>query len=402
MTRAQTLVLALLVLHVLLGGLSLAIGRGEHKSPALRWWGWALLIYSAGLAVTIVTPLLPRALALTVGNTLITIAPAMCAMAVLSYTRRALNWNWVWAGVAATAAALAFNNFGPVPRALGNLVLPTVMAVGMFLYGAWAISTDGPREAHAARQFLAGIMVLAVATWLARVGAMVTLLDGTNDTARIDAVISFFAIAQMVTGVGAALALFWIEVRMMQAELSRVAHTDALTGLANRRAVLVRFAEEASRTVRHGQRFGVAIFDLDHFKQVNDRFGHAVGDEVLKGAATALASAKRNEDILARIGGEEFVVILSPQQSIEGALEAAERLRAAVSAMELKAGGAALVVTASGGVALYPDDGSDWDALYAAADRRLYAAKGAGRNRVVARDGAGGDQPAGLKESYST
>ena len=402
MSRAQTLVLALLVLHVLLGGLSLVIGRGEHKSPGLRWWGWALLIYSAGLLVTILTPLMHRAFALTLGNSLITIAPVACAVAVLTYTHRTLRWNWIWAGVTATVAALVLNNFGPRTVALGNLVLPTVMAVVMFLYAAWAISREGPREAHVARQFLAGVMVLAVATWLTRIYAIVALLDGTNDVARIDAVISFFAIAQMVTGVGAALALFWIEVRIMQAELSRVAHTDVLTGLPNRRAMLLRFDEEAARAARQGQRFGIAIFDLDHFKRVNDRFGHAVGDEVLKAAAAALGSAKRGEDILARLGGEEFVVVLASQQSIEGAAEAAERLRAALAAIAMLAGGAALKITASGGVALYPEDGKDWDALYRTADRRLYAAKSAGRNRIVAHDAPdtrGGGQP---QEGFAT
>lgn len=389
MSRAQTLVLALMVLHVLLGGLSLAIGRGEHKSPALRWWGAGLLVYSAGLAVTILAAVLPRALVLTVGNSLITVAAVVCAVAVLAHTRVQLNWNWVWAGVVATIVALIGNNYGPMFVALGNLTLPTVMAVIMFLLAAWAISNQGPREAHTARQFLAGILVFAMAAWLIRIFAMVALLDGTNDVSRIDSVISFFAIAQMVSGVGATLALFWIDVRIMQAELSRVAHSDPLTGLPNRRAILMRFQEEISRAVRHNQRFALALFDLDHFKAVNDRYGHATGDEVLKGAAAALASAKRNEDILARLGGEEFLVLLSSQQSIEGAIEAADRLREAVAAIELRAGDGPLRLTTSGGVAIYPDDGKDWDTLFGAADRRLYTAKDSGRNRVAGRDAPG-------------
>lgn len=384
MSRAQTLVLALLVLHVLLGGLSLAIGRGEHKSPALRWWGWGLLVYAGGLLVTILTPMMPRAFALTLGNSLITLAPVLCGLGVLSHTRMHLNRRWVEAGVAATIVLLAWNNFGPGFLVLGNLALPSVMAVIMFLLGAWAIAYDGPREAASACRFLAAIMVLAVATWMVRIFAMAALLDGTDDIARIDAVISFFAIAQMVTGVGATLALFWIDVRIMQAELSRVAHTDALTGLPNRRAILMRFQEETARAARQKQRLGLALFDLDHFKQVNDRHGHAVGDEVLKAAAVAMASAKRGEDILARIGGEEFLVLFASQQSIEGSLEAAERLREAVSRIELRTGGAELHITASGGVALYPDDGAEWDTLFAAADKRLYAAKEHGRDRVIA------------------
>ena len=402
MSRAQTLVLALMALHVLLGGLSLAIGRGEHKSPALRWWGGGLLLYAAGLATTIFAGVLPRALVLTVGNSLITVAAVVCGVAVLAHTRVTLNWNWVWAGVVATIVALIGNNYGPTTLILGNLVLPTVMAVIMFLLAAWAVSRQGPREAHTARQFLAGILVFAVATWLTRIFAMVALLDGSNDAARIDSVISYFAIAQMVSGVGATIALFWIDVRIMQSELSRVAHSDPLTGLPNRRAILLRFQEEVSRAVRHEQRFALALFDLDHFKAVNDRYGHAMGDEVLKGAAAALASAKRSEDVLARLGGEEFLVLLSSQQSIEGAVEAAERLREAVASIEMRAGDGALKLTTSAGVALYPDDGRDWDALLGAADRRLYTAKDSGRNRVAARDAATGVEAAPGPASLAT
>jgi diguanylate cyclase (GGDEF)-like protein len=217
-----------------------------------------------------------------------------------------------------------------------------------------------------------------------RIATMYTAMQASEDLARIDAIVSFFAIGQMVTGVGATLALFWIDVRIMQAELSRIAHTDALTGLPNRRAILQRFQEEVARTTRHKDKFAIALLDLDHFKRVNDARGHAVGDEILKAAADAFSAAKRDEDILARIGGEEFLVVLASCRTLEGAVHAAERMREALSRVELRAGGEILRMTASGGVALYPDEGAGWDSLFTAADRRLYAAKGAGRNLVVA------------------
>jgi diguanylate cyclase (GGDEF)-like protein len=384
LSRAQTLVFALLVLHVLLGVLAVVVGRGEHKSPALRWWGWGLLVYAAGLLFTLPAQPLPRSAGLFLGNGLITVAPVLCALGVLSHTRFQLATGWVVAGVGITLLVLAVANFDAPSSPLFNLVAPTVMATVMFLLAAWVIVFEGPREARMACRFLAAMMVVAVITWITRIVAVALFLEGTNDTQRVDFIISFFAIAQMVTGVGATLALFWIDVRIMQAELSRVAHTDHLTGLPNRRAILMRFEEEVSRAARHGHRFALAIFDLDHFKQVNDRHGHAVGDEVLKAASSAFVSAKRSEDVLARIGGEEFLVILSSQQSLEGAKEAADRFRDAVSRIELRAGSGNLRPTVSGGVALYPEDGSAWDALFAAADRRLYGAKRGGRNRVEA------------------
>ena len=387
MSRAQTLVLALLALHVLLGALSLVIARGEHKSAALGWWGWGLLTYAAGLLVTITAPFVPRPLAGAAGNTLISVSPVLCAVGIVSHTRFNLSRAWVGAGAAATVAILVVANAIDYRAPLANLIVPTPIAIVMFLVAAFLIVRDGPRDSRMANQFLAGVCVLAVAIWTIRIAVMLWVLQGVYDRERVDIVISLFAIAQIVTGVAATLSLFWIDVRLMQAELSRVAHTDALTALPNRRAILTRFIEETSRAARHGQHFALAVFDLDHFKQVNDTRGHIVGDEVLKAAAAAIAGAKRSEDILARIGGEEFAVVLSSQQSLGGAVEAADRLREAVERIEVRLGvGDELRVTMSGGVALYPEDGLDWDALYAAADRRLYVAKRAGRNRVVGRD----------------
>jgi diguanylate cyclase (GGDEF)-like protein len=393
MSRAQTLVFALLALHLLLGALSLVIGRGEHKSAALRWWGWGLIAYAAGLVLTMPVIPLPAPVALTLGNVIITAAPVACAMGVLAHTPWRMPVGWAAAGVLATAVVLATANATGSYRIQTNLAAPSVMAIVMFLLAARAIATDAPRDARVAGRFLAAVLVFAVATWVARIAVMLALLEGTQERERIDLVISLFAILQMVNGVASTLALFWIDVRLMQAELSRVAHTDALTGLPNRRAVLTRFHEEVARAARRGERFALAVFDLDFFKRVNDQYGHVVGDEVLKAAAAAFASAKRSEDVLARIGGEEFLVVLSSTRSREGAIEAAERMRESVARIELKAGGEALKLTTSGGVSLYPEEGSTWDALFAAADRRLYAAKQAGRDRVVGPEAPGEGNP---------
>jgi diguanylate cyclase (GGDEF)-like protein len=383
-SRAQTLILALLVLHLLLGVLCVVIARGEHKSPALRWWGWGLLVYSCGLLATILGILAPRAFALTLGNSLITVAPVLCAMGVLAHTRYMLPRLPVDIAVLATVAVLAFGNFAGVRTGLINLVAPTPVAVVLFAIAAWKIWRDAPGEAQAASRFLALCLALAIATWILRVGVISYASGGTWESDRVDLTVSFFAIAQMVNGVAATLTLMWIDVRLMQADLARVAHTDFLTGLPNRRSILLRFREEIARAERGGGRFAVVVMDIDRFKQVNDRHGHAVGDSVLKEVARALSSAKRAHDVLGRIGGEEFIVIM-PQQTAEGAYEAAERFREAVAKSALVVAGTAVRATVSGGLAMYPDDGEDWDHVFAVADRRLYEAKRGGRDRVEAR-----------------
>ena len=383
MSRAQTLVLALLALHLLLGALCVAIGRGEHKSAALRWWGWGLLLYATGLAVTLTAwAWLARPAALVLGNTLIAFSSLLCASGVLLHTPRRMRPAPAAAAIAATVAVLAAANFTGWHRLLVNLGAPTVVACAFFAYAAFAVGREGPRDARTAARFLAAILLLACATWVMR---WVVLAGGAGNADRVDLVVSLFAIAQMVNGVAATLSIVWIDVRLMQAELSRVANTDALTGLPNRRAIRLRFGEETSRASRHGACFALALLDIDDFKQVNDRHGHAVGDEMLTAVAAALARAKRGADVLGRIGGEEFMLLLD-QDSPEGAREAGERLREAVARAEVETSRGPVTVTISAGVAMYPRDGTDWDHLFAAADRRLYEAKRAGRNRVEALD----------------
>jgi diguanylate cyclase (GGDEF)-like protein len=177
----------------------------------------------------------------------------------------------------------------------------------------------------------------------------------------------------------------WVEVRLMEDDLRRSAFTDLLTGLPNRRAMHLRFDEEVARCRRQGGTFGLVLFDIDLFKQINDTCGHYVGDTVLKHIAGTLDRGKRGEDVLGRIGGEEFLVIL-PHHGHADSVHAADRLRRAVEGMRSHEEVATPTATVSGGVAVYPEDGEDWDRLYKAADRRMYRAKRAGRNQVEGRD----------------
>jgi diguanylate cyclase (GGDEF)-like protein len=164
-------------------------------------------------------------------------------------------------------------------------------------------------------------------------------------------------------------------------EVTRRARTDSLTGLANRR----HFDEQLRRVVNETDRFGgtcsLILVDLDHFKAVNDQFGHEAGDTVLKHVAAVLCDAVRTVDLCARYGGEEIAVLL-PQTSEEGAHELAERLRSTLEQRPSSHGGRQIPVTASFGVATYPSPVPYGDWLVLAADKALYEAKAAGRNCV--------------------
>jgi diguanylate cyclase (GGDEF)-like protein len=157
-------------------------------------------------------------------------------------------------------------------------------------------------------------------------------------------------------------------------------HIDALTGLPNRRRFDRRLEQEISRTQRNGRPFCLVTFDIDHFKHVNDTYGHPCGDEVLRQMARAAAAETRtNVDLLARVGGEEFALLLPETNFVAGA-EVAERLRARVAGMRVPQVGR---ITASFGVSEFPLCAPTPDELLAAADQALYTAKRTGRNRVV-------------------
>jgi diguanylate cyclase (GGDEF)-like protein len=381
MSRASTLLLALLILNALLGTLCLVVGRGERKSAALRLWGWGILLYSAGLLITI-PPVIPLALRKIVGNAMIAYAPILTTGGVLSNTRFRLSRRWTTIAFLASVIPIVINHLGAHPLVLVDFLAPAPIANVLFLIAAVVLVRDPIAEAKSASRFLAALMLFTVVVWTLRMISILTSVGATNDRDRADLVVALFAIAQIVAAVATTLGLLWIEVRKMEAALRHLADTDALTGLPNRRATVARFGEEAARAARHDLSLAMVVFDVDHFKRVNDTYGHLAGDAALRHVAAVLANEKRTNDVVGRIGGEEFVVIL-PEEDATGAAIAANRLREAVATAPLAAGGAVFSVTISGGIGVIPQDGRDWDAVFAAADHRLYAAKEGGRNRVV-------------------
>ncbi|QAU44534.1 sensor domain-containing diguanylate cyclase [Bradyrhizobium guangzhouense] len=167
------------------------------------------------------------------------------------------------------------------------------------------------------------------------------------------------------------------------AMLERLATTDPLTSLYNRRHFLGALDAEWSRFQRYYRSVSVLMLDIDHFKSVNDRYGHAVGDEAIKAVAAACNEGKRKSDLVGRIGGEEFAVLL-PETSLSRARLVAERIRKRAMAIRLKAHQAQFGVTVSIGIAEATVSMSGIDALMGAADQALYQAKNEGRNRCIA------------------
>jgi diguanylate cyclase (GGDEF)-like protein/PAS domain S-box-containing protein len=170
--------------------------------------------------------------------------------------------------------------------------------------------------------------------------------------------------------------------KKIEGELSFRASHDELTRLGNRRAVDEQLSQEVARAARYGHVLSVVMIDIDHFKQVNDSFGHPVGDQVLKRLAEALRDAIRRIDFVGRFGGEEFLMVL-PQLDHDAALLTAERLRKMVESNPVKTSNHTINITVSLGVATMPEHGGTAEDLLKQADNAMYAAKAGGRNQVA-------------------
>jgi diguanylate cyclase (GGDEF)-like protein len=161
-----------------------------------------------------------------------------------------------------------------------------------------------------------------------------------------------------------------------------MASTDSLTGASNRRHFLDEIELELGRAKRNGLPVSLLALDIDHFKAVNDQYGHQAGDALLKAFVDVIKETLRPHDMLGRVGGEEFMVLL-PDTSHEAATVLAERIRCRVESMAISFDGTTLSITVSVGVAEFGVDGDSQDAVFKAADSRLYQAKHLGRNRIV-------------------
>lgn len=167
----------------------------------------------------------------------------------------------------------------------------------------------------------------------------------------------------------------------LELELIQLSRIDALTGLYNRRFFIEQLEQAISLAKRSAQPLALLIIDVDHFKRINDHYGHSGGDTVLQSLVASMQEELRQHDTLARVGGEEFAVLL-PQVEVEGAMVVAEKLKARVSAGPFTLNGENLNVSITVGVCALSDECADWSSLYNRADKAMYTGKKEGRNRV--------------------
>ncbi len=371
----------------------LVLAWGGENTTGLNLWAVSLLLYAVGFVLLIdrflPQPWLPERITVIAGNALRTLALGGLLWAVYVYQRRALS---LWLGLTPPALGVLLYMLAADAPALrvgvGNVLLAAQVALVIYalVQKPWRTPGRGVWMVVAGL----GLALLAFAWRLLALAAGYPVARYTTGSA-----------VQTLTLVGPLLALMWTCIGFLYMFKERADETnrrlavlDPLTGALNRRALTAALEHEIQRARRTGQPVALLMVDVDHFKRINDAHGHLAGDAVLRHLVEVIKERLRAPDVLARFGGEEFVV-LAPDTDAAGAVQLAESLRAAIAAQPAPLADQRVPFTISVGVTTQAiDTATHWQALLNRADRALYQAKHDGRDRVFhAADGVWAAEP---------
>lgn len=374
-----TLLVALLLGFSMLS-LELAIAqRGLLRRPELRLWtlgSWALLAGLLGLAARVAIPLWASVL---IGNGLIALGIVLYARALYRFLLDAELPRGIWLMLGLSWAAMPLMLDWPLNQrtavnsmCFGVLMLPSVRLI---VRHGW--------RAEPSLRTVGFTFALAMLSMVVRAQQAWTRPDEYTDLLQASLGQSLTFLMSFMAMLGAGFGFVLANFERMARRLEQMATHDALTGCVNRGTIDALLAHALQRGQREGSPVAFAMFDLDHFKQVNDRHGHRAGDEVLRQVASTVRARLRASDVFGRVGGEEFALLL-PATDLPGARRLADGVRTAVEALRVPtAEGSAVGVTLSIGVAVAASDAAlSPDQIYGRADQALYAAKHGGRNRV--------------------
>jgi len=373
----RTLLLLAMLADVVFAA-TLAAGGGRPLREGLGSWTASLLVRALGCGVVALTG--PAAGALAVGGAFLALSAALQAGALLALDHRRLE-PWLYGVlVAAVAVPMALLENDPVNDAI---FAAFVIAAAHAATAAVAHQVSALRYALAQPLLIASYLVVAAAFALRGFGAALSA-DGLLAFQAPSGLAAFEWFAVFAATLAATLSYLLLHKERAEAEIERLSLVDPLTGAYNRRTFHEVAERELARARRGGQPLSMVLFDIDHFRAINEKYGHVVGDEVLARFADVVREALRKEDMLVRFGGEEFLVLL-PEVAGPGAVVVAGRIRRRVAESTIHAAGREFSLTVSLGVSARLDEGPEsLETLLDRATSALALAKARGRDRVVA------------------
>jgi diguanylate cyclase (GGDEF)-like protein len=366
----------------LLVGVSLRYVLRDYPAslwPSIRLWMLGTVLQPTAWMLYSMRDAIPDLFAMVIGNALLSFAFAKQVEALRIFVARPVNHRVIYAPVLATTLLEILFTY-PVPSMRWRTVTVSAVFCVQMISAVVALVDVHPPRRRSQLLTAAAFVLLAVvlATRVLYEGLRADVLPHAFASSSMQTVV--FAIAAVFPTVATLGFVLMCSDRLHQ-ELERQATIDSLTGISNRRTL----GELATRAIasahRHRRSLAVVLVDVDHFKRINDVYGHEVGDEALQIIAATLQCVLRAEDLFGRLGGEEFVIAM-PESDEAQARAAAERLRHAVEQVELIARHRRVPLRVSIGVAVI-DEGDDFASLLRRADQAMYAAKRGGRNRVM-------------------
>jgi diguanylate cyclase (GGDEF)-like protein len=342
------------------------------------WAGGALVISVGVLGVFLHSGTLPS-LALVAANSAIIAGYVLTWWGVEAFFERPLPYR---TGILiVTIAAMAQVYFTVIGDSRIRIIVLLASFALMSALRAYSMVRDVKAGTRFSQYLSAGCISTHAAYFIALATAVWTLPPISRPLAEVP-ISGWLFLIPMLLSIAVVFAAVLLVNQTIASRLQETARHDPLTDALTRRAVEELAEDELARSKRHGLPLSLLLLDIDHFKLVNDQYGHAAGDAALRQFAMAVRRCLRREDVFGRLGGEEFCALL-PNTAVGGATQLAERIRQSISNLAVDAGGHRLSLKVSIGVAALGQNSDSWHDLVNRADRAMYAAKREGRNRVM-------------------
>ena len=380
--HSPTLLIIAALLTALVTTVLYAVWSFNRNIPGLRLWMVSFLLGSVFSVSLLVRDWFPEVVAVVISQGSVSLAAYLCLMASRMYMGRRPFSHW-YAVVGIGALMVASVYFTVVQPHLGMRFVFVGLGAGIcFLLTARTMADGGVRRVPARYLFalVAGLHGLFLLLRPALFKLAPVAPGGLPDAGLVTLVSQFVLLEAIVAVVLLGFGALMLANEFITSELRHLAEMDPLTNVFNRRAFLTLLDKAISAAQRTGTAVPVLVMDLDHFKNINDTWGHRAGDDVLRHFVMLAHRCLRKEDVMGRLGGEEFAIFL-PNASAAGALAVAERLRALVEAQPVATGPQSIPLTVSVGVTLCAHGDAAGAALQRA-DEAMYLAKERGRTRV--------------------